>query len=87
MGTQDTTFHGYGDRWLLLFGGDEAGETWVWSEQSEWARVTLEGEAPPARRGTRAVWDASGGRFYLFGGEREGEVLQDLWTCRVVVAR
>jgi hypothetical protein len=51
--------------------------TWEWDGR-RWTLPAAEG--PPARRGGALVYDEARSQTLLFGGERDGEYLDDLWA-------
>lgn len=46
----------------------------------QWDRLTPSGEAPKARFGHNAAWDAAGKRLLVFGGQAGSTFFNDLWA-------
>ena len=72
---------------IVLFGGsDEAGtmlaDTWLWDTVAKtWSQLAPP-SSPPARVGTRMVYDAANDRFVLHGGwnTTTGVIFSDTWA-------
>jgi hypothetical protein len=75
---------------LLVFGGsvfDSGIQTqftndfWQYTVTGGWQMLTAQGalNSPQSRRYQSATWDSQNNRFLVFGGERSGSDLNDLW--------
>lgn len=72
------------DQHLLMFGGQTndapfLGDFWALAEGRDWSEV-VRVPHPGARNQYSMVYDATGHRIVMFGGDSEGGPLNDLWT-------
>ena len=73
---------------VLMFGGNTADgasdETWIFHVQDEfWTHEEPAGERPSSRLGHDAVWLPGSSSMLVFGGEADGEDLNQLWQLTI----
>ncbi len=73
---------------LVMFGGGDFSrdynDTWTYDPAANiWTRLSALHGAAPSRRGAHAmVYDPSGGRLIVFGGDSSAHgILNDTWAC------
>ena len=71
-----------GKRWYIVGGNTPDGpspETWTYDlATAAWSPLDAEGDAPPARYSTDAVYAA--GKLYIFGGHDGKSEIDDMWA-------
>src|SRR5439155_19718049 len=71
-------------RRLLIFGGygptGYSADLWSYHPDTNTWMELAPGEAPPAREEATAVWDTANGELLVYGGQRDGRLLDDLWA-------
>jgi N-acetylneuraminic acid mutarotase len=72
---------------LLLFGGYgvDGYRADLWSyrpDTNSWEELAGGGPRPPPREEHTAVWDSAHGQMLLYGGARDGRIVDDLWAYR-----
>ena len=75
---------------MIVFGGDNCrgavNDVWVLSNLGvagavpSWTQIQPAGSPPPARAGHVAVYDTATNRMFIFGGDVNGQPLNDLWV-------
>src|SRR5439155_480468 len=71
-------------RRLLIFGGygptGYFADLWSYHPDTNTWMELAPGEAPPAREEATAVWDTANDELLVYGGQRDGRLLDDLWA-------
>jgi N-acetylneuraminic acid mutarotase len=72
---------------MLVFGGYglDGYRSDLWSyrpDTNTWEELMVGGERPPPREEHAAVWDTTNGQMLLYGGDRDGRAIDDLWAYR-----
>jgi hypothetical protein len=71
-----------GDRLVIFGGGDGSDDAWsaAFGNLIEWTALPVIGPRPPGRSAHSAVFDSRRRRMIVFGGERLGTCLSDVWA-------
>lgn len=83
--TSHTAVYDAAHRRMIVFGGIDApdvfGDVWALALEGppRWTRLAIAGPGPEPRYGHAAIYDPTGDRMIVFGGQRGATLLDDTW--------